>query len=315
MVVRREPPKVCAVTPSGRSSSTPARSTTCRSSAGSQFFTRFSVDDAQAGAPAGTALITTRTSERYPSGPGTLDQVSKLRRRRTFTWYDPGPPPRPRVEAVDGLVPARSTVLTIVDQGASSVSNFSRSPSSWRTTARPARLGVFAILTTTYVLSQGLVRSLSSDCLLTRSESDGTRRARYERGGYLAALVLSVTLTTVLLAVSGVLPGAFTLPLVIFAIFSRSWRVEDYSRFIGINRSTPPTPSASTSSGSSSSWWPPSARAARPHHAAVAVGAWSGAGGWLGRGRCGPPGRLGPAAPPAVLGQSDGGSAFASPAS
>lgn len=132
----------------------------------------------------------------------------------------------------------RVMVLTIVDQGASSVSNFALALIVAHYSSASA-LGVFAILTTTYVLSQGLVRSLSSDCLLTRSESDGTRRARYERGGYLAALVLSVTLTAVLLAVSGVLPGAFTLPLVIFAVSFPLMACQDYSRFIGISRYDP----------------------------------------------------------------------------
>ena len=84
-------------------------------------------------------------------------------------------------------------VLTIADQGASSVSNFALAIIVAHYSSASA-LGVFAILTATYVLSQGLVRSLSSDCLLTRSETDDGLRSKYERGGYLAAIVLSVSL-------------------------------------------------------------------------------------------------------------------------
>src|ERR1700693_5564410 len=75
----------------------------------------------------------------------------------------------------------RVMVLTIVDQGASSVSNFALALVVAHYSSASA-LGVFAILTTTYVLSQGLVRSLSSDCLLTRSEGDAGLRSNYERG-------------------------------------------------------------------------------------------------------------------------------------
>ena len=88
-------------------------------------------------------------------------------------------------------------VLTIVDQGASSVSNFALALIVAHYSSASA-LGVFAILTATYVLSQGLVRSLSSDCLLDPVRD--RRRpscANYERGGYLAAIVLSVSLARV----------------------------------------------------------------------------------------------------------------------
>ena len=100
-------------------------------------------------------------------------------------------------------------------------------------------LGVFAILTSTYVLSQGLVRSLSSDCLLTRSESDDGLRSSYERGGYLAAIVLSTSVAAVIAAVSGLLPGEFTLPFVIFAVSFPLMACQDFARFIGISRYDP----------------------------------------------------------------------------
>ncbi len=47
------------------------------------------------------------------------------------------------------------------------------------------------------------MRSLSSDCLLTRSEADAGLRSNYERGGYLAAIVLSVSVAALIAAVSG----------------------------------------------------------------------------------------------------------------
>ncbi len=132
----------------------------------------------------------------------------------------------------------RVMALTIVDQGASSVSNFALALIVAHYSSASA-LGVFAILTTTYVLSQGLVRSLSSDCLLTRAEAEDEVRATYERAGYLAAIVLSLSLTGVILVVSGVLPSAFTLSFVVFAVSFPLMACQDYARFIGISRYDP----------------------------------------------------------------------------
>jgi len=129
-------------------------------------------------------------------------------------------------------------VLTVVDQGASSVSNFALALIVAHYSSASA-LGVFAILTTTYVLSQGLVRSLSSDCLLTRSETDGGQRTTYERAGYLAAIVLSLAVTALVLAVSGLLPAAFTLPFIIFAVSFPLMACQDYARYVGISRYDP----------------------------------------------------------------------------
>ena len=132
----------------------------------------------------------------------------------------------------------RVLVLTVADQGASSVSNFALAVIVAHYSSASA-LGVFAILTTTYVLSQGLVRSLSSDCLMTRSEADGGLRLTYERAGYLAAIVLSTALAALVLAVSGVLPSEFTLPFVIFAVSFPLMACQDYARYIGISRYDP----------------------------------------------------------------------------
>jgi O-antigen/teichoic acid export membrane protein len=132
----------------------------------------------------------------------------------------------------------RVMVLTIADQGASSVSNFALALIVAHYSSASA-LGVFAILTSTYVLSQGLVRSLSSDCLLTRSEVDASLRSNYERGGYLAAIVLSVSVAALVAAVSGLLPSEFTLPFVIFAVSFPLMACQDFARFIGISRYDP----------------------------------------------------------------------------
>jgi O-antigen/teichoic acid export membrane protein len=132
----------------------------------------------------------------------------------------------------------RVMVLTVVDQGASSISNFALAIIVAHYSSASA-LGVFAILTSTYVLSQGLVRSLSSDCLLTRSESDGALRSNYERGGYLAAIVLSVSVAVLIAGVSGLLPNEFTLPFVIFAVSFPLMACQDFARFIGIGRYDP----------------------------------------------------------------------------
>jgi O-antigen/teichoic acid export membrane protein len=132
----------------------------------------------------------------------------------------------------------RVLVLTVADQGASSVSNFALAVIVAHYSSASA-LGVFAILTTTYVLSQGLVRSLSSDCLMTRSEADGGLRLTYERAGYLAAIVLSTALAALVLEVSGVLPSDFTLPFVIFAVSFPLMACQDYARYIGISRYDP----------------------------------------------------------------------------
>jgi O-antigen/teichoic acid export membrane protein len=132
----------------------------------------------------------------------------------------------------------RVMVLTIVDQGASSVSNFALAIIVAHYSSASA-LGVFAILTATYVLSQGLVRSLSSDCLLTRSETDEGVRSNYERGGYLAAIVCSVSVAVLVAAISGLLPHEFTLPFVIFAVSFPLMACQDFARFIGISRYDP----------------------------------------------------------------------------
>ena len=100
-------------------------------------------------------------------------------------------------------------------------------------------LGVFAVLTTTYVLSQGLVRSLSSDCLLTRSETDG-RRADDLRTGRLPRRHRA------LCRPGGVggggerpAPDRVHVSFIIFAVSFPLMACQDYARFVGISRYDP----------------------------------------------------------------------------
>lgn len=83
-------------------------------------------------------------------------------------------------------------VLTVVDQGASSLTSFVLAILVAHYSG-PKQLGVFALLTSTYLLGQGAVRGLTSDCLLTRAET-GDELRLYERSGYVAVLMLSSVL-------------------------------------------------------------------------------------------------------------------------
>ena len=132
----------------------------------------------------------------------------------------------------------RMLLLTIVDQGASSVSNFVLAVLvAHYSGAR--ELGIFALLISTYVLSQGIVRSLTSDCLLTRSGLTRHDRLRYERGGYLAALVLSSCVSVGVLGVTTMMHSDFAVPFTIFALFFPLMALQDFSRYIGIRRQDP----------------------------------------------------------------------------
>jgi O-antigen/teichoic acid export membrane protein len=64
-------------------------------------------------------------------------------------------------------------------------------------------------------------------------------RGTYERAGYLVAIVLAISLAAVIVAVSGALPEAFTLPFIIFAVSFPLMACQDYARFIGISRYDP----------------------------------------------------------------------------
>jgi hypothetical protein len=128
--------------------------------------------------------------------------------------------------------------LTVVDQGASSVSNFALALVVAHYSDAHV-LGVFAVLTTTYIVSQVLVRSMTSDCLLTRHESDDGVMDRYERSGFLSAIVCSVAISMALLLISLVMSSEFRLMFVIFAVSFPLMACQDFARYIGISRYNP----------------------------------------------------------------------------
>jgi O-antigen/teichoic acid export membrane protein len=128
--------------------------------------------------------------------------------------------------------------LTVVDQGASSVSNFGLSVLVAHYSGAH-ELGIFTLVISTYILCQGLVRSVTSDCLLTRTGAEQVQKIKIERAGYLAALVVAIVMSVVLLAVAAVVSNAFAIPLVIFAISFPFMALQDYSRYIGISRHLP----------------------------------------------------------------------------
>jgi O-antigen/teichoic acid export membrane protein len=132
----------------------------------------------------------------------------------------------------------RVMFLTVVDQGMSSVSNFALAIIIAHYSDAHV-LGVFAVLTTTYILSQGLVRSLTSDCLLTRHETDDTVMARFEQAGFLSAIAYSVALSVLLAAVGFLLSPEFRLTFLIFAAAFPLMACQDYARYIGISRYNP----------------------------------------------------------------------------
>ena len=132
----------------------------------------------------------------------------------------------------------RMLTLTIVDQGASSVSNFALAVVVAHYSGARA-LGIFALVTSTYVVTQGMVRSFSSDCLLTRVDDDPLVMARYERGGFLAAGRV---------VESGGVGGPrnerrydsrVALPFMVFALSFPFIAMQDFSRYVGIRRHDP----------------------------------------------------------------------------
>ncbi|MGH7869968.1 MAG: hypothetical protein ACREP9_20615, partial [Candidatus Dormibacteraceae bacterium] len=133
---------------------------------------------------------------------------------------------------------SRVVSLTVIDQGASSLSNFGLSILvAHGSGAR--EIGVFALIITTYVLGQGLVRSVTSDCLLTRSGAVEEMRVQYERAGYLFAFVAAGALALVLLAIAAVTGHAFAVPFVILAACFPLMALQDFARYIGISRHDP----------------------------------------------------------------------------
>ena len=132
----------------------------------------------------------------------------------------------------------RVVSLTVIDQGASSLSNFGLSVLVVHGSGA-REVGVFAIIITTYILVQGLVRSVTSDCLLTRSGATGELRVRFEQAGYLFTLLAASALSLVLLGIAVVVGSSFAVPFVIFSIFFPLMAMQDFARYIGISRHDP----------------------------------------------------------------------------
>jgi O-antigen/teichoic acid export membrane protein len=128
--------------------------------------------------------------------------------------------------------------LTVVDQGASSLSNFALALLVAHYSQARA-LGIFAILTVTYVIAQGFVRSVSSDCLLTRHETSDAVMERFERSGYLCAFGCATAIAVPLLVASAFLPSDFAVPFAIFAVCFPFMALQDFARFVGISRHRP----------------------------------------------------------------------------
>ncbi|HXB37529.1 MAG TPA: hypothetical protein VNU75_07480 [Acidimicrobiales bacterium] len=128
--------------------------------------------------------------------------------------------------------------LTVVDQGFSSANNFALSFGIAHYSHANV-LGVFAIVNTTWILTQGLIRSLTSDCLMTRHDTDEGVMAKYERAGYISAIACSSVMALLVLALSSVFSPELRLTFIIFAVSLPLLSAQDYSRYLGISRYNP----------------------------------------------------------------------------
>lgn len=128
--------------------------------------------------------------------------------------------------------------LTVVDQGASSSSNFALAFLVAHY-SNAHGLGIFAIVSTTYILTQGLVRSLTSDCLLTRHDTDDDAMATYERSGFLTAISCALLASLLIFAVSTFFSPTLRLTFVILGLSFPFLAAQDYARYIGISRFNP----------------------------------------------------------------------------
>jgi O-antigen/teichoic acid export membrane protein len=158
--------------------------------------------------------------------------VLAMRRKRTRPGD--GPALSTRITAS----PSRVLSLTVVDQGFSSLSNFALAGIVAHY-SRAHQLGVYAIVASVYILVQGVVRSSTSDCMLTRHETDDDVMAPYERSGYLSAFLLACTMSVLIALACLFLTHAFIGPMLVFAICFPLVSLQDFSRYIGISRHDP----------------------------------------------------------------------------
>ncbi|HEY1828514.1 MAG TPA: hypothetical protein VGF87_10855, partial [Acidimicrobiales bacterium] len=100
-------------------------------------------------------------------------------------------------------------------------------------------LGVFAIITSTYIIGQGITRSCTSDCMLTRHETDDAAMRPYEQGGYLSAFIVSCGVAALIALSTLLLHHQFMGPMLVLAIFLPVGALQDYARYIGLSRHDP----------------------------------------------------------------------------
>ncbi len=128
--------------------------------------------------------------------------------------------------------------VTVADQAASSASNFAVAFLVAHYSDAHA-LGIFAIVSTTYILTQGLVRSLTSDCLLTRHDPEDDVMTVYERSGFLSALSVACAASVLMLALASVFSPELRLTFVILGLAFPLMAAQDYARYVGISRYNP----------------------------------------------------------------------------
>jgi O-antigen/teichoic acid export membrane protein len=127
--------------------------------------------------------------------------------------------------------------LTVVDQGFSSANSFALAFGIAHYSHANV-LGIFAVVNTTWILVQGLIRSLTSDCLMTRHDDDNVM-GKYERAGYISAIVSSSVAALLVLLVSLAFSGELRLTFIILAVSLPLLSAQDYSRYLGISRYNP----------------------------------------------------------------------------
>ena len=132
----------------------------------------------------------------------------------------------------------RTMAVTVVDQAASSASNFGVAYLVAHYTDAHA-LGIFAIVSTTYIITQGMLRSLTSDCLLTRHDPGDDVMEVYERSGYLSAIAYALLASLVMLVLASLFSGELRLTFIILAACFPLMAAQDYGRYIGISRYNP----------------------------------------------------------------------------
>jgi hypothetical protein len=132
----------------------------------------------------------------------------------------------------------RTMTVTVVDQAASSASNFGVAYLVAHYT-NAHNLGIFAIVSTTYIITQGMLRSLTSDCLLTRHDPGDDVMEVYERSGYLSAIGYAILASLFMLVLASLFSAELRLTFIILAVCFPLMAAQDYGRYVGISRYNP----------------------------------------------------------------------------